>query len=515
MRVGFYIPAFEHLGISYLSAVLEQAGHETVGFMDPLLCKEGAFHTKSLERLLDMESYVVDQIVNSDVDLLAFSVVTNNFIHACRVARSVKAQRDIPTVFGGIHCSSVPHRVVEKPEIDYVVVGEGEGAMVDLAGHLDAGETKAEIPNIWLKDGDRVVSSAPRHVIEDLDSLPFPNKDVFYAAAPSFLQRHYMTTASRGCCFACSYCNNSRMRRVYEGKGRWRRRRSVDNLMAELLQAQEKYSFTDIRFWDEVFIDDRDWLEEFAEKYPPAIGKPFFCWGHARFIDEDVVATLEKAGCQELNIGVEAVQEETRRELLRRTDTTDEIIEAFDLVRPTRMWLSTGNIVALPGQTVEDVAEMAAFYNEHRVDRTWVFFFRYYPNTAIVDLALEQGYLTPEDAENLEDPPERAVSISRSNKSDNQDMVRLATVIYLTSLLPKGLVARILKNDRWRWIPAFNLQPFIAIAAAFLKRIRFGKRPTVEGYSTSRYVQAMIQYGARKAAWKLRRRFRGSPRRDA
>jgi radical SAM superfamily enzyme YgiQ (UPF0313 family) len=512
MKVGFYIPAFEHLGISYLSACLREAGHETAGFLDPLLCKDGAFHTRLTERLFDMEDFVVDQIVKAGVDLLAFSVVTGNFLDARRVAAKVKERCGIPTVFGGIHCSSIPDRVIEKPEIDFVVVGEGEGALVDLANRIEAGQSAHGIPNVWYKDGGRVVSHPPRPVIEDLDTLPFPDKDIFYSVVPSFHQTHYMATASRGCCFACSYCNNSRMRRIYEGKGHWRRRRTVDNLIQELQEAQAKYRFADVRFWDEVFIDDRDWLEEFAGKYPQAIGKPFFCWGHARFIDEDVVELLEKAGCQEVNIGVEAVQEKTRKELLGRTDTTAEIVNAIELFRRSRIWISTGNMVGLPGQDVEEVADMAAFYNEHRVDRPWVFFFRYYPNTVIVDEAVERGLLTAQDVAQIEDPTERQVTFSYANDADNRDIVRIATLIYLTALLPKALIGMILAHRGWRFIPRLNFHPFISLLSAFLKRLRTGKRATAHGHPALRYLQTMLACGVRKAAWKLQSDCQGQDR---
>lgn len=505
MKIGFYIPAYEHLGIAYLSACLKEAGHEPVAFLDPLLCKEGFFHTKTLEKMVDMEDYVIDRILEAELDLLAFSVVTGNLPRACRVARKVKERRNTPTVFGGIHCSSVPQRVIEKPEVDYVVVGEGEGALVELADRLDAGHEVAGIANVWHKKDGRVFSSAPRPVIEDLDALPFPDKDLVYSVAPGFFKTHYMTSASRGCLFMCSYCNNSVMRKLYKGKGRWRRRRSVDNIIEELVEAQGKYKYQDVRFWDELFIDDRDWIEEFAQKYPAAVGKPFFCWGHPRFIDEKVVELLEKAGCRELNLGVESIQERTRRELLRRFETNDVIIRAFDIIRSSRIWLSTGNIVGLPGQTVDEVAEMASFYNEHRVDRAWVFFFRHYPNTAIVSTALDRGLLSPEQVDQIEDPTELQVSFSHSNMHDDADIVRLGTVIYMTSLFPPWLVRRLLDSDRWRRIPALSFAPFIAIIAALVKRITTGKRATVEGYPPWRYIQAIIQFAFKKMAWKLRR----------
>lgn len=100
MKVAFYIPGYEHLGIGYLSSSLKEAGHETVGFFDPLLCKEGLFHTKGLEKMVDMEEYIVEQMLEARADLYAFSVVTGNYPRALRVAGKLKKRSNSPMVFG-------------------------------------------------------------------------------------------------------------------------------------------------------------------------------------------------------------------------------------------------------------------------------------------------------------------------------------------------------------------------------------------------------------------------------
>jgi radical SAM superfamily enzyme YgiQ (UPF0313 family) len=504
VKVGFYIPGYDHLGISYLSACLKEAGHETVGFFDPMLCNEGAIHSKFLARLLDMEDYVVDEILASDIDLMAFSVVTGNFIRARRIAGKLKARRDILTVFGGIHCCSAPELVIEETEVDYMVVGEGEYALVDLANHIENGQDGLTIPNVWHKVDGQVHQGAVRPTIDDLDSLPFPDKEVFHASAPGFVRLNYRTAASRGCCNACTYCLNSWIRKLYEGKGRWRRRRSVDNLLDELKQAKEKYHFEAVRFWDDLFLDDWDWIAEFADKYPRAIGKPFFCFGHARFIDEDVAEMLDRAGCREVNLGVETVGEGTRKDWLKRTDTMEEIATAIEVLRPTKIFVSTGNILGLPGQSIDEALEMARFYNDHRVDLPSVHYFQYYPNTEIVTMALEHGLLTPEDVREIANPQGQDRSFFHSDRKDMDAFSRIRTVVHLTTILPKVVIRTIIERGWWRHIPAFQFYPAIFVIAAFVKRVRTGKQSFVESYTLARYGQVMCACVVKKALWRLR-----------
>ncbi|HIJ65696.1 MAG TPA: B12-binding domain-containing radical SAM protein [Candidatus Hydrogenedentes bacterium] len=510
MKVGFYIPGYEHVGIGYLSAALKQAGHETIGFFDPMICNEGIFRNRLSARVLDLEDYVVEQIVQSDLHLLAFSVVTNNYPRICRIARKVKKRRGIKTVFGGIHCSSVPDQVIKNPDVDFLVVGEGEEAIVDLANQLETSGDVRGIPNLWHKVDGEVLSSPPRPLVEDLDALPFPDREVFYRAAPAFLRKSCPVTATRGWPFACTFCRNSWMRSLYKGKGRWRRRRSVDNVLRELEAVRDAYDGYDIvRFWDDVFIDDRKWLREFAAQYPQVIGTPFFCFGQSKFIDEESVALLERAGCRELNIGVESVDEGARRTLLHRADSNEEITRAIDLVRPTRIFLSTGNLLRLPGQTIDDALHVAQFYSENRVDLPHAYYFQYYPSTKIVSIAVDRGLLTDSQVADIENPQEGKGSFWIPEEDGRRaDFSRVRTLIHLTPVLPQKLIRRMIERGWWRFLPSLDLYPLVFFPMTLIKRLRTGKRFAAQNYTAFRYLQVMLACGLKKAALLVKRRFR-------
>jgi len=275
----------------------------------------------------------------------------------------------------------------------------------------------------------------------------------------------------------------------------------VDNVIAELKQALEKYNYKMVQFWDELFVDDKEWLEEFAEKYSTAIGKPFFCWGHPRLITEKTVAALEKAGCREMNVGIQTIREGTRREFLKRTETNDDVARAIHLLKESRIFVSTGNILGLPGQTVDEGLEMAAFYNETRVDLPYVYFLRYYPGTEIVDIAREAGLLTDQEVVELEEPTEEG-SIFTKSKDTPKDLVRIRTLIQLTAILPKSFVRAIIDRGWWRRLPAISFYNSLFLLGYFLRRITTGKRRFVENYTALRYFQLMIIFGLKKLCWK-------------
>ena len=124
-------------------------------------------------------------------DLIAFSVVSDNFPWAVRLSEKIKKVFDVPIVFGGVHPTSVPEYVLKYSKADYVIMGEGEDAIVDLADNLAHSSICRTIPNVWAKDGDEIVKNDVRPLIEDLDSLPFPplrNRLVIDAKLPTQLR---------------------------------------------------------------------------------------------------------------------------------------------------------------------------------------------------------------------------------------------------------------------------------------------------------------------------------------
>ena len=112
MRIGFYLRAFKSPAIECLSAVLKRAGHETFLFFDPALGDDLQFQNKMLARLCGTEDLVIDRMASSNLDVAAFSITTDLYRDTLRVAGKFKKLADVPTVFGGVHVSALPERVV-------------------------------------------------------------------------------------------------------------------------------------------------------------------------------------------------------------------------------------------------------------------------------------------------------------------------------------------------------------------------------------------------------------------
>ncbi len=505
MRIGFYVQVFESLGVEYLSACLKQAGHETFVFFDPKLGNDTFMNNSRLARLLDIEDILVEKMLEADLDLVAFSVMTDTYANSLRIAQKLKNSANIKTVFGGIHVSCVPEKVVRETAVDYLIVGEGEQALVELANALQAGDDPNGIPNLGYCGNGEAVLNPLRPLVENLDTLPFPDSELFWKRAGGYRNSCYNIVASRGCPLSCTFCCNPLMKKMYKGKGKWHRRRSVDNVIEELKLAREMCSFNRVQFWDDDFVDDISWLAEFSKKYAETIRLPFFAWAHPKNIDEEAALLLAKAGCQELSLGVQSVYPSTRKEYLRRFETDEQIRQAFDALRKTNIFISTQNILQLPGQTVEEAHALAEFYFENPVNLAHVQLLRYYPRTEVVEIARKQGLLTCEQIELFEDA-KNARLLSVAQADDQPEFLKVRNFVVLMSVLPRFVSKFLLHKKRYRHLPVTRTSHIVIILCGLIKRVFSKKRRFTMVYTVPEYCTHYLYFIWRKLCWKLGKR---------
>ncbi|MDQ7028504.1 MAG: cobalamin-dependent protein [Ardenticatenia bacterium] len=279
-------------GLASLSACLKQAGFE-VDLID-LRALRGWEHFRE----------VFAQRNPDVVGLTMMSVDFNPVMEAISIIKEVKPEA--VTVVGGPHPTAEPDEVLENPLVDYIVIAEGEITFTNLVRSIDAGSRP---------ESRRLIGIHP-----DLDKLPFADRDLFLEEwrkwgydldSPEVpfveeLPPPFVTIiAGRGCRYKCNFCKP--MEDFLFGKGT--RRRSVDNVIAELKVLRDKYNFASFMFHDDCLTEDREWVMEFCEKYKAeGFTQPFFCQSRADIIyhHEDMVALMADAGLKGYFIGFEA-----------------------------------------------------------------------------------------------------------------------------------------------------------------------------------------------------------------
>lgn len=444
MKIAFVNDSCERLGVGYIASLLRSRGHDVRLFVDPQYFNDENISIRWLHARFDYKKTIVPALKAFTPDLIGFSVVSDFYPWACQMAELIKKELPVPIIFGGIHPTSVPDRVIKNDCVDMVCVGEGEYPMLELVQSMSSGRPDYSIKNIWFKKNGEIIRNEQRDLIADLNVLPFPAKDLFYSVSPHLAQCYYIM-ASRGCMYSCSYCCHSILRQRCKGKGAYFRQRRVGHVMDELKAAKERYKIRYVRFFDDSLGSNMTWLKEFSEKYPREVGLPFICYMYPSHVSAETARLLKTAGCCEVEIGVQSLNEDLSRSVLNRNMSVETIANAIDLLKKEKIRLVADNIVGLPGQEEADIVRMAEFYNQRRVNRIYFFWLRYYPGTQITEYAKKHGFLSAEEYELImEGAPSRP--FSRGGNTMNAEWMGLQFLCLLIPLLPPRVINWIIRK---------------------------------------------------------------------
>ena len=387
MRFLFVFKSVEWIGIEYLSSALKKAGHRTDLAFEAGL--EGTFH---LNYKIGNHRRILTKIREFKPDIVLFSCTTNLFPWVKEVAAEIKKNFNLPILAGGIHPTVLPEKVISCPDIDMVCIGEGEEAIVELADRLRDGQAYLKTDNFWFKQGGQIIKNPVRPLIESLDNLPFPDKDLFYKHG-CFIKRAYVVTG-RGCPYNCPYCFNHKMQEIYKGKCKnYVRKRSIENVIEELKGYKERYKIASVHFYDDTFILDKDWIFRFSTQYKEKIGLPFYCLVRGNLVTKEIMLALKNAGCVCVGMGIESGDEFIRNNLLRRCMSDGQIIDAANIIKSLGIKLVTFNIFGLPGETPAQMLCTMKINLQIKPESLFTYIFYPFPGTDLMRLAREKGFL--------------------------------------------------------------------------------------------------------------------------
>jgi anaerobic magnesium-protoporphyrin IX monomethyl ester cyclase len=354
----------ENLGILYLASMLKKNGH-VVELVEA-----------TYEKIASCLCPCVPTI-------LAFSTLAFYCEYYLALSARIKKNFNVFILFGGQHPTGMP-AIIERDGVDAICLGEGEYPIVELADRMSKGLDYADIRNIWIKQDGRIIRNVLRPLIEELDELPFPDRTLMKRKAPFFYERINLIT-SRGCAYDCPYCYNSTMRHLYAERPNLYRRRSVENVLAEIRAIRQRQKVKFILFHDDIFTLLPEWVSEFSERYGREFHIPFSCNIRIDCINEKIIALLKRAGCFSVSFGLESGDDYVRKDLLKKKIEKEKIIEVSCLIKSYGIKLRTTNVIgAVPSTLAADI-ETLKLNIRCKVDMAKVGILSAYPNTAIAN----------------------------------------------------------------------------------------------------------------------------------
>jgi anaerobic magnesium-protoporphyrin IX monomethyl ester cyclase len=321
----------ERLGVMYMSSLALARGWET----NLVISDE------------EDEESICQRAKDWDPEILAFSCMSPEYPSLAGLARRLRQVSKAFILFGGPHPTFFQN-IIEEDFIDALAFGEGDISFPLFLDSYSGDFTKT--PGMHFRTSHSVIRNPAAPFIQDLDSVPFPDRELLLGAKPALRHsRTHLFMAARGCPNQCAYCFNHSYNRMFEAAGKVFRRRSVDNLSAEMRQTRERYGTRFAYIDDDIFtLCNISWLEEFADKYPEEVGIPFMCNLHVKAANQAKVRLLAEAGCRLVCFGIECGDPQVSKSLLRRNITNDEIEELSRLLRHYGIPFITQNLMALP-----------------------------------------------------------------------------------------------------------------------------------------------------------------------
>lgn len=366
-------PTFPHLGVAYLIAMLQREGIEVKLFDDG----SGLTH-QDLFNLIE----------TFKPDLIGMTIYTLSRPFAYDLIDEIKDRTHIPIVVGGAHVSTIKGLILQETKADYAIKYEGEYPLIELLNELKSGKPRLEVVKnlIWSHKGE-IFENPERQFIADLDSLPFPEFDLYdIKLHPSYGEKLIPLITSRSCPFDCNFCSV----KLYMGKGF--RKRSPQNVFEEIKYQYAK-GYHQFDFNDDCFTLNKKRAEEILDLIIDSKLKIKFQFYNGLRVDTvnpNLLKKLKKAGCFYISYGCESGNQEILKSI-KKGITLQQVRDAIRWTNEAGIANSVNFIIGHKGETYQTAMDSINFAKS--LPNNFVNFYNLipYPETEAFEWAKAHG----------------------------------------------------------------------------------------------------------------------------
>ncbi len=329
-------------------------------------------------------------------DLIAFSVVEPTYELALNLLQRSKKYK-VSTVIGGIHAIFNYKDIICNDAVDMVCLGEAETYLPQLCLNMAKGKDYWHTPNFWIKNGNFIFKNKIAQS-EELSKLPLLDVSIyeaerFYRPMAGKIYKMMPIEFSRGCPFACTYCADAGLEKIFKERGGWLRLKPIDKVIDEIKFYIQNYQITYFYFVSETFLAVSDKrIDEFVEKYSE-IKIPFWFNTRPETITERRIKKLISVGCHRISVGVEHGNEEFRRNMLNRKYSNETIRLAFKILNDYKISYSVNNVIGFPEETRSLIFDTIEVNRISKSNSISCHVFAPYRGTKMRDYCIQKGYI--------------------------------------------------------------------------------------------------------------------------
>jgi anaerobic magnesium-protoporphyrin IX monomethyl ester cyclase len=404
------------IGLGYVSSMLKKNGH------DSRIIDISLENWKKINDRGDGIKYVglsqndiTKLIKKEDPDVVGVSILTLEAVNALQIIDTIKkAKKNVLIIAGGPHLSVRPEQVISNPNVDILVIGEGEYTIVELMKEYEKNIPDfSHIAGIWFRKDGKIIKTPPREPIQDLNDLPFPDRSTMnkYVKAASYFQttRDFSGNSanmitSRGCPFNCVFCS------VRLSMGRQYRPRSPENVVNEIAILINKHNINYLYFEDDNLTFDKERMGKICDLIIEKGLNKNLSWStpngvRADRLDRELLIKMKKSGCKKICIAPESGCQEVVTNIIRKAIKLEVIIDIAKICKEVGILCESFFVIGFPGETLEQMDETVQFANmlkkKYNVILRCGIALPYY-GTDMYKICKENEYLTVPDGKELE-----------------------------------------------------------------------------------------------------------------
>lgn len=369
-------PPFIPLGLAYLGAVAEKAGHQ-VTVID---CQgERLTYDSFRQRIAGVPSDVIG--------VTSTTLLYNSAKTIMETAREVHP--NAVTMIGGSHVSFWDENALnETKALDVIVRKEGENTFLELLQRIEAQKSYSDVLGTTVRTKDGIVRNQDRPFLHDLDSLPSPSYhllplDSYHRMGKTI----FPIVTSRGCVQWCDFCSTVRM------FGRGYRVRSPKKVVDDMEALHNKYGESQFTFYDDAFTINRNHtLEMCADMKARGLNVEWDCETRVDAVDKELLEKMHDAGCITIWFGVESGSEKILDKMHKKINR-EQVRDAFKMAQKSGMMTIASAVIGFPGETEETAWETINFINSLNPDDIGCYIATPYPGTPMYDEVVKNGWL--------------------------------------------------------------------------------------------------------------------------
>lgn len=379
-----------------LKTLLELHGPPMASMYLAAYVRKMGYNPKILDMDLDNLSFedALKYVESTSPKILGITAFTSTVKTAYKLLDAIKERiKDIVTVIGGPHVTFMPDEALSHQGVDIVAIGEGEETLYELIEAYEKNKDLSEVKGIVYKNKNgEIKMTKPRPFIQNLDEIPFPARDLVDYERYRWngvLEAPMLTT--RGCTFQCQYCSSSEM------MGRRYRMRSVQNVIDEIKEVQEKYHVRDIEFIDDTFTLNMKRASEvmkaiISEKLDVRLSLS----SRVNTINEELMQQLKKGGTENIYYGIESGSQRVL-DLMKKGIKLEQAEAAVNLAKKYGIKVLGSYILGYPGETPDEMNQTIKFSIKLNTDYAQYSILTPFPGTPIYYELDEKGLIMTKD----------------------------------------------------------------------------------------------------------------------